>query len=414
MRCSSMASACTAPQPTRWNCWLAWASTAASGGSSARRRRWQLSAPSPAQLARWSSLASGPPAARQATRSAPPHRLTPCAMEPATSLSAGRSRRLLTRPRPPSVSLRKWPRHSKAGWPRRSESARSGRCRQVRRPCAPPAPSARRGSHGRRTSPSHDRRPTACRTQPNPVPLRRLDGCVRDGSRSSTRRTPGEQDPAMPPLSASYSSGQRFAYSFLQIPPRDGHPCRSANTSPGRVGRGLSPPSECALPGAPSKGPGTRPGPLLFHLFTALPNNPLHLLFNHLGRHVPHDLVRDLAALEEQQRRNPADPVTRRRRAVLIHVDLRHLQLARIRLGHFVHCRRNHLAGPAPPSPEIHQHRLLALQHFLVEVGIRHFQHTCSSHDPPWATAPVQFTCDQLFMGCADSRKVAMGRSRPD
>src|SRR5271157_5853075 len=58
--------------------------------------------------------------------------------------------------------------------------------------------------------------------------------------------------PAAPPLSASCSSGQRFAYSFLQIPPRDGHPCRSANTFPCRVCRGLSPPSECALPGAPS------------------------------------------------------------------------------------------------------------------------------------------------------------------
>ena len=34
--------------------------------------------------------------------------------------------------------------------------------------------------------------------------------------------------PATPPLSASCSSGQRFAYSFLQIPNHSGHPCRSA------------------------------------------------------------------------------------------------------------------------------------------------------------------------------------------
>ena len=54
-------------------------------------------------------------------------------------------------------------------------------------------------------------------------------------------------------LSASCSSGQRFAFSFLRIPPRGGHPCCSANTSPCRVCRGLSPPSECALPGAPKK-----------------------------------------------------------------------------------------------------------------------------------------------------------------
>jgi len=61
--------------------------------------------------------------------------------------------------------------------------------------------------------------------------------------------------PTVPPLSASCSSSQRFAYSFLQIPPRDRHPCCSANTSPCRVCRGLTPPSECALPGAPKRSP---------------------------------------------------------------------------------------------------------------------------------------------------------------
>jgi hypothetical protein len=59
-----------------------------------------------------------------------------------------------------------------------------------------------------------------------------------------------------PPLrlvSASCTSDQRFACGFLQIPPRDGHPCRPANTSPCRACRGLPPPSECALPGAPKE-----------------------------------------------------------------------------------------------------------------------------------------------------------------
>jgi len=45
------------------------------------------------------------------------------------------------------------------------------------------------------------------------------------------------------PLSASCASDQHFACSFLQIPDRSGHPCRSATTSPCRVWRGLSPPS---------------------------------------------------------------------------------------------------------------------------------------------------------------------------
>ena len=40
------------------------------------------------------------------------------------------------------------------------------------------------------------------------------------------------------------SSGQRFVTpwrDFLQIPPHGGHPCRPANRSPCRAGRGLSP-----------------------------------------------------------------------------------------------------------------------------------------------------------------------------
>src|SRR6266496_4195655 len=49
------------------------------------------------------------------------------------------------------------------------------------------------------------------------------------------------------------SSSQRFACGFLQIPPRDGHPCRPANDSPCRVRRRLSLPSKSALPGAQKK-----------------------------------------------------------------------------------------------------------------------------------------------------------------
>ena len=70
----------------------------------------------------------------------------------------------------------------------------------------------------------------------------------------------------------SCSSGQCFAFGFLQIPPRGGHPCRSASGSPCRAHRGLPPPSHpasttCtgiapvkalrAMPGAPLKKPRT-------------------------------------------------------------------------------------------------------------------------------------------------------------
>ena len=85
--------------------------------------------------------------------------------------------------------------------------------------------------------------------------------------------------PTVMPLSAACSSGQRFAFGFLQIPPRDGHPCRSANTSPCRVCRGLAPPSECALPGAQRKRlpkPGSRSDsrPLVYYLLQVAVRSP--------------------------------------------------------------------------------------------------------------------------------------------
>ena len=49
--------------------------------------------------------------------------------------------------------------------------------------------------------------------------------------------------PAAPPLSASCSSGQHFAWCFLQIRSHPRHPFPLADTSPCRVCRGLSPPS---------------------------------------------------------------------------------------------------------------------------------------------------------------------------
>lgn len=62
-------------------------------------------------------------------------------------------------------------------------------------------------------------------------------------------------------VSASCSSGQRFAFGFLQIRSRPRHPCRSANSSPCRVSKGLAPSSECALPGAPNERPRMGAGP---------------------------------------------------------------------------------------------------------------------------------------------------------
>jgi len=59
-------------------------------------------------------------------------------------------------------------------------------------------------------------------------------------------------------LFTSCSSSQRVAHSFLRIPSRPGQPCRSANTCPCGVCRGLSAPSDCALRSAPKKTPASR------------------------------------------------------------------------------------------------------------------------------------------------------------
>jgi hypothetical protein len=60
--------------------------------------------------------------------------------------------------------------------------------------------------------------------------------------------------PSIAASCASCSSGQCFAYSFLQIRPHERHPCCSANVSPYRAHRRLSLPRVCALPGAHKKG----------------------------------------------------------------------------------------------------------------------------------------------------------------
>ncbi len=62
-------------------------------------------------------------------------------------------------------------------------------------------------------------------------------------------------------ISASCSSGQRFAIRLPSDSRSPAKPLPSANSSPCRASRGLPPPSRCALPGAPKKKPpGESPG----------------------------------------------------------------------------------------------------------------------------------------------------------
>jgi hypothetical protein len=65
-----------------------------------------------------------------------------------------------------------------------------------------------------------------------------------------------------------------------------------------------------------------------------------------------------LAALEQQQGGDVADAVLGGQRAVLVHVDLGDLDLARVLVGGLVEQGRDGLAGAAPDGPEVDEHRL--------------------------------------------------------
>src|SRR3954465_11073803 len=82
------------------------------------------------------------------------------------------------------------------------------------------------------------------------------------------------------------------------------------------------------------------------------------------------DLLDYLAALEEEQRRDPTDAELERGVGVLIDVELPHDDLAVVIAGELVDRRREPLAGAAPLRPEIHQHRLPGVNR-AVEVPVR-------------------------------------------
>src|SRR5580692_78705 len=80
---------------------------------------------------------------------------------------------------------------------------------------------------------------------------------------------------------------------------------------------------------------------------------------NRLFRNVADDLFLYLPALEYEQRRNSADPITHWSSAVVVDIHLADLHSALIVLGQLLHNGSNRPAGPAPNCPEVDQHRSL-------------------------------------------------------
>lgn len=59
--------------------------------------------------------------------------------------------------------------------------------------------------------------------------------------------------------------------------------------------------------------------------------------------------------------------------------------LSGIVVGDLIDCRTKHLAGAAPRSPEIDQHRLAALQNLRREIGFRELQNISGHDKEPFA-----------------------------
>jgi hypothetical protein len=90
---------------------------------------------------------------------------------------------------------------------------------------------------------------------------------------------------------------------------------------------------------------------------------------------------RQLAILEQHQRRNATDAELGRDFAVFVDVHLGDLQLACVGGGHFVQDRGNHLAGAAPFGPVVHQHRLGGFEDIGLERGVGNMFDQVAGHD---------------------------------
>src|SRR5262249_3552665 len=102
------------------------------------------------------------------------------------------------------------------------------------------------------------------------------------------------------------------------------------------------------------------------------------------------DRLDDLAALEDEDGRDPADLELERDVGVFVDVQLADRDLARVLAGERVNRRPEPFAGAAPLRPEIHQHRRTGLQHAVVKIGIRKRLHVVASHrvSSSWSPGP--------------------------
>src|SRR5262245_26012418 len=89
-----------------------------------------------------------------------------------------------------------------------------------------------------------------------------------------------------------------------------------------------------------------------------LQQDAIHFLRQLVLALVAHDLLLDLAVLDEEQGGNAANAVALRRSCIAVHIHLHDLELAVVLIRDLVHQWGNGLTGAAPSRPEGTQDRL--------------------------------------------------------
>src|SRR5665213_4181702 len=126
------------------------------------------------------------------------------------------------------------------------------------------------------------------------------------------------------------------------------------------------------------------------------------------------EFLLDLAVLEQNDGGDRADAVLDRHVAVGVGVELADLDLPAVIARQLLDGRREHPAGHAPLGPEIHQHRHLRLQHFLIEVLVAEFHHVLSHRvllrDRSRYVAVLPFPCGRIIE--VQKKRVNAGSAR--
>src|SRR5215472_6001006 len=97
-------------------------------------------------------------------------------------------------------------------------------------------------------------------------------------------------------------------------------------------------------------------------------------------RHCAHDLLLDLAALDDEQVWDPTYAIAGRYLRVVIDIDLHDLEPPGVFIRQIVDDRSDRTAGSAPWRPKIDQDRLGRLENFLLKTRIGHVDYLVVRH----------------------------------